>query len=430
MLAAIREVQVPLLAALLVGACLAKLARVLRARSVEAGIGPTALFPLRLQRPVAMMMCAAEMSLGVALIVTAGRQGAGVPATVVRGLTALLFVTAVGGLIELRQHRPDVGCGCFGDLSTTPVKLRTVVRSGLLALAAAVTIGAPPLHLPQPGGPLALRLGLLAAELVLIAALSPEIGETLVRLGYSEPCELRVLPAERTLAGLRGSRTWRRHAGVITSDQPVDVWRELCWRYLVYPGRYGGRNVEVVFAVYLRPRRPAVRAAVVDPVTGEVLPPLHLLPAPPVAGQQVRPLPPHAVGLWPTVTHPDTRTARPARAGRGGRAGVSWHGGHGAHAGHGGGVAYRGDTGYDGGTGYGERGGYGGGAGYGGHVQQPATAASGADGPSQPDGTPPFLAAPVFADSDPLPGSLYSLLALSSPVPRQRYNREDTAQVG
>jgi hypothetical protein len=372
LLAAIREVQIPLLAAMLLGACLAKLARVLRARSVEAGIGPTALFPLRLQRPVAMAMCATEMSLGIALVVTAGRLGAGVPATVVRWLTAVLFVTAAGGLIELRQHRPDVGCGCFGDLSTAPVKLRTVARSGLLAVAAAVTVGAPPLHLPRPGGPLALRLGLLAAELVLIAALSPEIGEALVRLGYSEPCELRVLPAERTLAALRGSRTWRRHAGVITRDQPIDVWRELCWRYLVYPGRYGGRDIEVVFAVYLRTRRPAVRAAMVDAVTGEVLPPLHLLPAPP-AGGQAPPLPPHAVGLWPMVTHPATS----------------------------------------------------GGSGQRPPAAQPAAARP---GPGAPDETPPFLPAPVFPDNEALPGSLYSLLALSSPVPRQRYSREDTAQ--
>jgi hypothetical protein len=367
LLAAIREVQIPLLAALLVGACLAKLARVLRARSVEAGIGPTALFPLRLQRPVAMAMCAAEMSLGIGLVVTAGRLGAGTPATVVRGLTALLFVTAVGGLIELRQHRPDVGCGCFGDLSTAPVRLRTVARSGLLALAAAVSIGAPPLHLPRPGTPLALRLGLLAAELAVIAALSPEIGEALVRLGYSEPCELRVLPAERTLAALRGSRTWRRHAGVLSSEQPVDVWRELCWRYLVYPGRYGGRDVEVVFAVYLRTRRPAVRAAVVDAVTGEVLPPLHLLPAPPSGGQPARPLPPHAVGLWPTVTHPATEAARPA-------------------------------------------------------------AGAGPAGTAEPEATPPFLPAPTAVGDNPPPGSLYSLLALSTPVPRQGYNREDTTR--
>jgi hypothetical protein len=276
-LAALREVQIPLLAALLIGACLLKLSRVLRARSVDVALGPTALFPLHLRRPVAMTMCAVEMSLGILLILTAGPLGRGLPATVVRAGVVLLMVTAVGALIELRQRKPDVGCGCFGDLSTTPVSLRTIARSALLTVAAAATIGVPPTRLPPPGAALALRLVLLAAEFVLIAALSPEIGEALVRLGYSEPCELRVVPVQRTLVALHKSRSWRRHRPVLVSDQPVDVWRELCWRFLVYPGRYGGRDVEVVFAVYLRARRPAVRSAVVDAATDDVLPSIAVL---------------------------------------------------------------------------------------------------------------------------------------------------------
>jgi multisubunit Na+/H+ antiporter MnhB subunit len=368
LLEAIREVQIPLLAAMLIGACLTKLSRVLRARSVDVVLGPTALFPLRLQRPVAMAMCATEMSLGIALLVTAGAPGAGLPAAAVRALTAVLFITATGALIELRQRRPDVGCGCFGDLSTTPVKLRTIARSALLALAAAVTVGVTPLRLLPPGDALALRLGLLAAEFGLIAALSPEIGEALVRLGYSEPCELRVLPVERTLAALCGSRVWRRHTPVITHDRPVDVWRELCWRYLVYPGRYAGREVEVVFAVYLRARRPMVRAAVVDSATGEVLP-----PPPARAGRYpydrpAVPLPPHAVGVWPMVS----RTAGAAPQA--------------------------------------------------GPVPPPGSG-------RPPFLSAPVLAdQAVFAgQADAPPGSLYNLLALSSQVPRERQNRQEVA---
>jgi hypothetical protein len=304
LLEALRQVQIPLLAAMLIGACLAKLSRVLRARSVAVALGPTALFPLNLQRPVAMAMCATEMSLGIALLVTAGPVGAGLPATAVRGLTAVLFITATGGLIELRQRRPDVGCGCFGDLSITPVKLRTIARSALLALAAAVSVGVTPLRLPPPGEELAVRVGLLVAEFVVIATLSPEIGEALVKLGYSEPCELKVLPVERTLAALGASRMWRRHVPIITRQRPLDVWRELCWRYLVYPGRHCGRDVEVVFAVYLRARRPVVRAAVVDTATGQVLPPMPARPGRHPYDLPARPLPPHAVGVWPTVSRP------------------------------------------------------------------------------------------------------------------------------
>jgi hypothetical protein len=388
--AAIREVQIPLLAAMLLGACLAKLGRVLRARSVAVALGPTAMFPLRLQRPVAMAMCAAEMALGIALIVTAGPFGAGLAATAVRGGTAVLFMTATAALLELRQRRPDVGCGCFGDLSSTPVSPRTIARSALLALAAVAAIRAPKLHLPPPGPALALRLGVLAAEFALIAALSPEIGETLTRLGYSEPCELRALPVERTLASLRGSRQWRRHARVVTGSHPVDVWRELCWRYLVYPGSYGGRAVEVVFAVYLRPRRPVVRAAIVDAATGEVLPPVTVQ-APPPAGWLARPLPPHPVGLWqpggarPAVPGPAVGPGPEARL----------------------------ETGPE--------------------TDAPRTVVPVPERPLPPltPGEPQFLPAAVAVDGaggPPPEGSLYSLLVLSTPVPRDPDNREEAAE--
>jgi hypothetical protein len=44
---------------------------------------------------------------------------------------------------------------------------------------------------------------------------------------------------------------------------PVDMWRELCWRYVVFPWNQDGANAEVVFAVQLKRRRPAIQAAVV-----------------------------------------------------------------------------------------------------------------------------------------------------------------------
>jgi hypothetical protein len=268
----VREAQVPLLSAMLLGGCAAKAARVLRVGSVDAGLGPTALFPLRLRRPVAVALCAAELACGIALIVTAGGLGRGGPATAARLVTALLFLVATCALIELRTSHPEVGCGCFGDLSTSPVSGRTLARSALFAVAALATIGLPPLRAPHPGADAARLLAIFAVELVLVAALSPEVGEALVRLGYSEPCELRRLPAVRTLAALRRSSQWRRRAGLITAEVPVDMWRELCWRYVVFPACYGSRDAEIVFAVYLRPHRPMIHAALVDSASGEVLP--------------------------------------------------------------------------------------------------------------------------------------------------------------
>jgi hypothetical protein len=271
MIVMLRDVQIPLLSAMLLGGCVSKLARVIRVGSMDAGLGPTALFPMRLRRPVAMAMCALECGLGLGLIATAGEIGRGAPATCVRLGAGLLFLVATSALLELRASRPDIGCGCFGDFSHAPVGWRTLIRSALLSLAALITIGLSPVRPPHSKASAALLLGVLAAELVVIACLSPELGEALVKLGYSEPCELRVVPAERTLTALRRSKQWRRHAGLLTADVPVDVWRELCWRYLVFPGRYGDREAEVVFAVFLRQRRPLIHAALVDAATGNAV---------------------------------------------------------------------------------------------------------------------------------------------------------------
>ncbi len=263
----VQEVQIPLLSAMLLGGCATKFARMLRVGSVDAVLGPTALFPMYMRRPVAMAMCVAEFGCGTALLVTAGRLGRGEPANAVRLATAVLFLVATCALIELRASYPEAGCGCFGDFSTSPVSGRTLARSILLSAAALATIGLPPLRPLHPGAQAGRPLGILAVELVVIAALSPELGEALVRAGYSEPCELRRLPAVRTLTALRRSPQWRRRAGVITADVPVDMWRELCWRYVVFPAWAGDREAEVVFAVYLRPHRPAIHAALVDAAT-------------------------------------------------------------------------------------------------------------------------------------------------------------------
>jgi hypothetical protein len=274
-LGAAREVQVPLLAALLLGGCAAKARRAVSARSAAAGIGPTAMFPLSVRRPVAVAMCAGEFALGAGLLLTAGPIGAGPAALAIRSGAALLFGTAVGALYELRAQRPSAGCGCFGDLSDAPVSWRTIARSALLCAAAVAAIGVRPLHKPASAGQAVVVLAIAAVELLVLAVLSPEVGAIMVRLGYSEPCEVRRLPVSRTLAALRGSAPWRHHRHYLADTKPADVWREGCWRYVVFPGTVAGRQVEVVFAVYLKSRRAPVQVAIVDPAAAveAVVPP-------------------------------------------------------------------------------------------------------------------------------------------------------------
>ncbi len=274
MLTALREVQIPLLAAMLLGACVAKAWRELSSRSDTADTGPTGLFPVRLRRPVMVVVFVTELSLGLGLVGTAGRIGGVAPnvtATIVRTGTALFFLIAVGALNEVRQRRPDSGCGCFGELSDTPIGLRAIARSGLLCASAIATIGLSPLRMPSSSAEAELWLATLAFELALLAFLSPELGEILVRLGYSEPCELRRLPVGRTMAALRASSQWRKYASQVSTAEPADVWREGCWRFVVYPGVVRGQRVDIVFAVYLQARRPVIRAAVLDAETDEVL---------------------------------------------------------------------------------------------------------------------------------------------------------------
>jgi hypothetical protein len=271
MLSAVRELQILVLAAMLLGGCAAKAWQAWRSRSTSPVTGATGLFPLRLRRPVMTTIFVTEFGLGLGLVATGGQAGTELPAASVRTATAVFFLIAAGALQEARQRRPEVGCGCFGELSETPIGLRTVVRSGLLCVAALGTIGTPPLRMPTSSTQAELWLAALAAEVALMAFLSPELGEVLVRLGYSEPCELRRLPVGRTLAALHTSSQWRRYAGQVTATVPTDVWREGCWRFVVYPGLARDRRVDIVFAVYLQARRPPIRAAILDPATNEVL---------------------------------------------------------------------------------------------------------------------------------------------------------------
>jgi hypothetical protein len=271
LLTSFQEVQIPVLAATLLGACATKLVHVLHVGPVAETFGPTAFFPAHLRRPAAVALSLVELSLGAGLVLTAGRIGQGAAATSIRLASCLFFVVATCALIELRASRPEAGCGCFGDLSTAPVGARTLVRSALLALAGLATIGLHPIVRPTSANAVQL-VAILVVEMLIFGALSPEIGEGLIRLGYYEPCEFRHVPSQRTLAALRRSRSWRRYSPLITSDAPADIWRELCWRFVVYPSSNDGRPADLVFAIYLQQRRPAVRAALVDSATGQTLP--------------------------------------------------------------------------------------------------------------------------------------------------------------
>jgi hypothetical protein len=219
-------------------------------------LGPAILVPEGWRRP-AMILCAvAELGLASGMLFW--------DSPLPRWGTVAFFAVSTYVLLDLRRRRPDAGCGCFGEVSATPVGLRSIGRTIVLtAMAAAVTTSAVDGRAVLAGlsWPLA---AWFAGGLVLLMALSPELEEAVARLRYRAPCEHRDRPVEGSLSRLTASAAWRSHQPLLTSAEPSDVWREMCWRFFAFSGRTAeGDDVEVVFAVYLSGRHAPVRSAVV-----------------------------------------------------------------------------------------------------------------------------------------------------------------------
>ncbi|WP_182881915.1 MULTISPECIES: MauE/DoxX family redox-associated membrane protein [unclassified Microbispora] len=258
MLTIIATAALPVLALTLTLGGVAKLATAGREASPGAltRLGPVALAPERFARP-AMIACAlTEFALAGGSLV--------LDHPVTRWSPVVFFAIATYVLWDLRRRRPDVGCGCFGEVSAAPVGLRSIGRAAALTamavLVAAGNVPGLPGVMARPVLPRGTAAWIAGGLVLLLLVLSPEIDEVAARVRHRAPCEQRALPSGRALSRLRGSAAWRAHAGSLVTDEPSDMWRELCWRFFVFPARDGA---EVVFAVYLSGRRPAVRVAVV-----------------------------------------------------------------------------------------------------------------------------------------------------------------------
>ncbi|WP_017587857.1 MauE/DoxX family redox-associated membrane protein [Nocardiopsis ganjiahuensis] len=260
-LEAVREVQLPLLAALLLLGAAAK------AAPQAAGTGVAVLLPERLRRPATLATCLLEAALAVALLTATGLLG-----EAARVLTAVVFAVSVVLLLVARRRDPEAGCGCFGGLSQAPIGRRTLARASLLAVAAAATVGLAPTGWEVASAPTALHGAVLGAELLLLALLSPELREAAARAATREPCALREVSERRTTRRLHRSEVWRTNAKVMIRSRPEETWRHGCWRFLRYDGLRHGHRVDVVYAVRIGgPGRTGVRAVLVDRESGTVI---------------------------------------------------------------------------------------------------------------------------------------------------------------
>ncbi|GGS79100.1 hypothetical protein GCM10010176_022920 [Nonomuraea spiralis] len=254
------ESQMPILIVLLVLGTGAKVVTVCKGGEPGAlsRLGPAVLMPGRMQAPSLLVCAACELVLAGGLLLTT--------APIFRWGTVCFFAMSTYVLVELRRRRPDAGCGCFGEVSSAPVGMRSIGRTVVLTGMSALSVAAPVSGWAAMGRP----TWLMAAGVAVLVLLSPEIEELFDRVRYRAPCEQRPGPAEQVmLSRLRSSGPWRVHQEVLASTEPYDSWRELCWRFFAFTGR---DRDDVVFAVYLSGRRPAVRVAVVANDGSDALP--------------------------------------------------------------------------------------------------------------------------------------------------------------
>lgn len=258
---AFRGVQLPLLAVLLLLGAAGKTTR--RA----AATGTAVLVPERLRRPVTVGTGVLEAVAAVGLVGLSGVWG-----EAARVLATAMFAVAVIVLLLARRRDPEAGCGCFGGLSRAPIGWRTLTRAGLLSVLALTTIGLEPTGWQVVTAFTWTHAAILGVELMVLAALSPELRDVVARVPHREPCALRAYSAQRAEWRLRRSDVWRGLRPVMLKNEPEDVWRHGCRYFLRYDGLRYGQRVDVVYAVRIDGRRnTAVRASMVDRESGEVV---------------------------------------------------------------------------------------------------------------------------------------------------------------
>lgn len=246
MLTTIALAALPVVVAVLLLGTLAKLMAVSRGVEPEGlgRLGPTVLLPERLRVPGLVFCALVELAYAVALPLW--------DHPLPRWGVVVFFTLATYVLVDLRRRRPEAGCGCFGEVSSTPVGLRSIGRAAVLgAMGVALAFA------PVTAGDLVANaswtmLAWIAGTAALVLALSPEVGQAISRMRYRAPCEQRELPVDDALSRLMTSAAWRARRPLLVSTTPVDTWRELCWRFFAFEGRTAdGDDVDVVFAVYL-----------------------------------------------------------------------------------------------------------------------------------------------------------------------------------
>jgi hypothetical protein len=227
-----------------------------------------------LERFLPNMLAVAWIALGVlelalapiALVPTLSRIGL--------VLASALFCAFVGYQMWALRAAPGAPCGCFGSRLHDPISRMTILRTGLLAIAAATGAAAGGTSVltssSVPGA-----VGLAFIELGVLALLVPSTREQAVRTirlrRDGADCATAKVPIEVTLAALQHSDIWHRWSPHLDTQNIRDRWRSGCWRFISYDANHRGRRAVAVFAVRVAYRDPIIRIALVDVESDVVL---------------------------------------------------------------------------------------------------------------------------------------------------------------
>lgn len=167
-----------------------------------------------------------------------------VPNPVGQWAALVWFLGLLGYLGWALVRAPESSCGCLSE-KYTPVSVRSLLRAGFLACAAAFA------------GPVTdFSAGLFAAELAVVVLLSSELDDYWlipvrrwrVRMRHPLAGEKFEVPVESSVQQLHKSPAYRSVYPLLRSDL-LDSWDEGEWRILTYSALREGDRATAVFAV-------------------------------------------------------------------------------------------------------------------------------------------------------------------------------------
>ncbi|HEY3702940.1 MAG TPA: MauE/DoxX family redox-associated membrane protein [Acidimicrobiales bacterium] len=218
----------------------------------------------------------AELGVGLCVLVLPGQVWPLVAAAVL--LVSGLVYIAVG-----HRARPGSPCGCFGGLSSGAPWWQSFLRTGLLLGCCLAALAGNDRWTTAGGGPGVWAL--VAVELIALVLVSPERRGlarvtggwirrsrlTLERWQMGEDCANAAGPPAPETRWLSETALWSRVSDYVSTGEASEIWREGCWEFATFPGRYEGAQATVVFGIPLDPFIPTRTVAVVDESEGSVL---------------------------------------------------------------------------------------------------------------------------------------------------------------